>query len=223
MSDLHPTGAVRFPEPSLAHRSFSPRSKGHCTADLVVDNRCVHVESHLELVSLLCLLRMPGVVGVREQQLYEWYDHDGVVHDYYFDLVADYADGTSVAFAVRPEARLKLAYRTQLAIIRRQALDEGAFDDVRFLTEKSFDTITRHNAELFYGSRHPDPVVDDAARSVIRAMSGTATVGQLKTRIGQGGNGFRAVVRLVASGVLAPLRHERLTSSTLLLKKEQVQ
>lgn len=223
MSNHPASGAIRLPEPSLADRTFSPRSKGHCTADVVIDERCLHVESHTELVALLCLRAAPGVVAVREQQLYEWFDHDGVVHDYFFDLMADYEDGRTVAYAVRPVARLSLHYRTQMEIIRQQALSEGAFDDVRFLTERSFDASTRHNAALLHGSRHPDPDVDSAARTVVREMSGTATVADLRTRIGHGGAGFRAVVRLVRAGILAPLRHERLTSSTLLLKKEQVQ
>ena len=220
----HPaSGAVRLPEPSLAHRSFSARSKGHCTADVVIDGRRLHLESHTELVAILCLRASPGVVAVREQQLYEWFDHDGVVREHFFDLVADFARGTTVAFAIRPVARLSLRYRKEMEIIRQQAIAEGAFDDVRFLTERSFDAATRYNAALLHGSRHPDPGTDAAARAVVREMSGTATVGDLRDRIGHGGAGFRAIVRLVGAGVLQPLRHERLTSSTLLLKKDHVQ
>ena len=132
-------------------------------------------------------------------------------------------DTTTPERSVRPVARLSLRYRREMEIIRQQAMAEGAFDDVRFVTERSFDAATRHNAALLHGSRHPDPDTDAAARAVVREMSGTATVGDLRDRIGHGGAGFRAVVRLVGAGVLAPLRHERLTSSTLLLKKDHVQ
>lgn len=142
--------------------------------------------------------------------------------EHYFDILVEERSGRWVAYAVRPEARITEEYEDRMSIIRAKAIEEGFVSDVRFLTEISFDAVTKHNAALLHGPRQPDPAVDEAARTVVRAMSGSVAIGALCERIGRGGASFRAVVRLLRSRHLQLLHHERIARPSHVIKIEEI-
>lgn len=219
MSNYYSSGPVRFPEPSVADRQGATGTPTNCNADCVVHDRRMKVDSHLELACLMCLSADPNVWELREQQRFEWHDRDGVVHKHYFDFLASYRNDEVVAYAVRPKARLTPSYKDDLSLIRRQAIDAGVAHDMRVLDEHAFDPVTIYNAELLHGLRHKDPVVDAIAQKVVRAIKGTAKIEELSALMGCGGTGFRALVRLFQTSVLATVRHERITPKTLVYKR----
>ncbi|QFT61828.1 hypothetical protein [Roseivivax sp. THAF30] len=219
MSNHFSSEAIRFPAPSVAQRKGTTGTPTNCNADCVVDGRAMKVDSHLELTCLMCLVADPNVVGVREQQRFNWYDREGVVHKHYFDFIVDYRSGEVIGYAVRPRAELTAKYEDDLSMIRRQAIDAGFVDDMRVLDENAFDPVTVFNAELLYGSRHEDPVADAMAEKIVRAIKGVMKIEELSSLMGCGGSGFRALVRLFRTSVLATVRHERITPETLVYKR----
>lgn len=116
----------------------------------------MRVKSHLEMVGLHHLVAHPDTVINLEQQDFEWHDRGGKGRRHYFDMLVETRSGVWTVCAVRSAARIDIAYLDRLSLIRNQAIDAGFVVDVRFLTETSFDAITRHNATLLHGSSHPD-------------------------------------------------------------------
>jgi hypothetical protein len=69
------------------------------------------------------------------------------------------------------------------------------------MTEKDFSPSERHNAELVHETRR-QPMLqhDDHVRKVTAEILGAVTIGDVVGMAGLGGDGFRAVVRLLADG-----------------------
>ena len=208
-------------EPSLNDRRPANASKGHCTGHLMVGpwpGRVLYIESHLELNWAHCLDAHPQTALLREQVAFDWQDGAGTWRTHYFDQFVEQRDGRRIAYTVKPEARLTGRFMTEIACIARQARQTGFVDDVRLLTDLDLDPIELSNARLSYGMRVPDAEADAAAGRVLAAMSGVVTLGELVERIGLGGRGYRALIRLVRKGRLRATRHEHLTHSTQVFK-----
>lgn len=213
------------PEPSRGHRRGGYASPKNFNGDAIIGDgpgRVLTADSHGELIANLCLAAHPDTADLVEQQRFAWHDRNDVPHDHFFDVIVTERTGRRVAYAVRPAARISIEYEDRLGLIRMQAIAAGFVSDVRFITESSFDAVTKHNAALLHGSRQPDAVADGAAETIVREMSGAITIRTLSERIGLGGSGFRAVVRLLRSRHLQTLHHERIARSSLVIKIKEV-
>lgn len=228
-SHEYPRG-FRPPLPSTAERSVALTSRAHFCGHIVIGDgsgrgaiaglpeRIVQVESNLELKWCLCLSLRPDIADLREQVGFDWFDEDGVERRHYFDLVVTRTDGVRIACAIRPAARTDGRFGRQMPLIADQARAKGFADDVRLLTDKDLDAVELHNAWLLHGVRAGDPPADAVAAEVVAGMSGTASLADLTARTGLGTAGSRALLRLVRSGHLRPLRAEQITSATILYK-----
>lgn len=64
----------------------------------------------------------------------------------------------------------------------------------------------------------PDAEADVAAVDVLAAMTGVQTLGDLTNRVALGARGYRALIRLIRTGKLRAIRHERITHITEVFK-----
>ncbi|WP_102227001.1 PDDEXK family nuclease [Acidimangrovimonas sediminis] len=229
MSDLSIGGGVRLPEFSLGDRATQVGSTQHFTGGIVLNSgpgsdgpgRRVGVESHHEANASLLLAARPEVIDLVEQVRFDWFDQDGEIHKHYIDLVATERDGTVVGYAVRPLARVKDAYLAQLVRVKEQAIDQGVLHDFRLFTERDICPAELYNAKLFHSVRRPDCFADPVAKDVVGQMTGVVAIGRLVEQTRLDGMGFRALVRLIRSGHLQTLHHERITHSSLVFKTKE--
>jgi len=210
------SGGIRLPDASRGDRKTQVGSTQHFTGGGVFgDGSGVRVgtESNLEKKALLLLSARPTTLDVVEQVAFEWYDEHGEYHTHYTDLVVTQTDERVVGYAVRPSQRAGLKYTTKLARIKEQAIREGVVNDFRLFTEQDVCPVELFNAQLIHGVRRPDCFADPVLQDVAGASAGVTTIGDLVDQSGLEGMGFRAAVRLIKSGHLQMVRHERIKRS----------
>lgn len=214
-------GGRSLPEFSRGNRKTQVGSTKNFTGCAVLGDGPgyrVNTESHLEAQATLLLAARTTTLELVEQVEFEWYDQDGEYHSHYIDLVATQADGQDVGYAVRPTKRASPDYIKKLARIKEQAVHQGVLDDLRLFTEKDVCPVEWHNAKLFHGVRRVDCFADPVAQDVAGRLVGVTTIGDLVDQTGLEGMGFRAIVRLIRSGHLQTVRHERIEHTTEVFK-----
>jgi hypothetical protein len=219
------TGGILLPEASAGDRATQVGSSHHFTGQIVIGDgrgRVLGTESHLEMKATLILAARPETAALFEQIAFEWKDATGASRTHYIDLMVQQHDGQWVGYAVRPWARLSKAYLADLARIKAQAIASGFLWDFRIFTDRDVDPIDLFNARLLHSVRVAEPDADAAARSVAAAITGVTTIGALVADIGIHGQGFRAIVRLIRSGHLQPVRHERIDHGTEVFKAREL-
>lgn len=215
-----PSEAYHLPAESRAERTIAAASRGHCTAFPVLGEgpgQRMHAESHLELCHFLLLNADRGIADLREQVRFRYGARDE--HEHFFDVVATRTTGERIAFTIKPEDRLRsgrfLAEMQEIAWwVRRKAFAH----DVRLLTDADVDPVDLHNARIVAAVRESDPEADAAARAAVGALTGAVSVNDLTAATGLGARGYRAVLRLIRSRALQPVRRERITPSSLVLR-----
>lgn len=211
-----PSG-IKLPTASQADRNIANASKGHCTAHVVLgDNEGyrVQAESHLELCNLFLLNARRDVARLKEQALFVWNDN-GHPKRHFFDVLAFLKNGRSIAFTVKPEARIKSGrFLNEMQEITHHALAAGFCDEVRLVTEKSIGRIDLRNAMLFAAVRTPDPEAEEVAMNIAANLLGSASLRDLTIRTGMAARGYRALIRLIRKGHLHPSTHEVITPKT---------
>ncbi|MCL3881025.1 hypothetical protein [Marivita sp. GX14005] len=218
-------GGIRLPAFSRGNRKTQVGSTKHFTGGLVLgDQEGVRLgtESHLETNAALLLGYRPNTLDLVEQIQFAWYDEHGEFFDHFIDLVVTRIDGTVCGYAVRPASRVSQAYECKLARIKEQAIAQCFLDDFRLFTEEDVCPVELHNAKLFHSVRRPDAFADPVAQDASRKVCGTTTVGALVDETRLEGMGFRAIVRLIRSGHLQMVRHERIERSTEIMRTRMI-
>lgn len=195
----------RPPGPSLTTRHVHSKSSGACRPSVVggKQSREIMCESGLERKAALVLLTHPQVVDLREQpQAVRWTDALGVERRHTFDFLATLVDRRKIAVAVKPVIKANRRRLPEtLAVIAGQMAPAFA-DGVLMITEADLPRDTVHNAALLHHARRgADPDADHAVGLLV-AEAGSGTVGELVAASSLGGAGFRAVMRLIASGTI---------------------
>jgi len=225
MSYHFSSGGIRLPEFSRGNRKTQVGSTKHFTGGLVFgENEGVRLgtESHLETNAALLLSYRPTTLDLVEQVQFSWYDEHGEYFDHFIDLVVTRVDGAVVGYAVRPTSRVSHAYQCKLARIKEQSIAQCFLDDFRLFTEENVCPIELHNAKLFHSVRRPDDFADPVVLDALADAAIVTTVGDLVDRTRLEGMGFRAVVRLIRSGHLQMLRHERIERSTEVIRTRMI-
>ena len=218
---IYDKDGIRLPEPSAGDRATQVGSSHHFTGQIVLGDgrgRVVGLESHLEMKAALILAARSSTDALFEQIAFEWRDAEAASRIHYLDLVVRRTDGRWIGYAVRPRGRVTPTYLADLARIKAQAIGAGFLSDLRLFSEDDVDPVALFNAKLLHAVRVPDPVPDAAVRTVAARITGVTTVGALVHETGLGGAGFRAVVRLIRSGHLMPIRHVRIDRDTEVCK-----
>ncbi len=169
-----------------------------------------------ELTHLLLLNADPGIVDLREQALFRFGPRDASRH--FFDVVATRRCGTRIAYTMKPEVRLRSGrFLEEMGEVAWWVREKRFADDVRLPTDADVDPVALHNAKVIAAVRAPDPEANAAAGRAADALVGGASLLDLTAMTGLEERGYRAVLRLVRSGRLAPARRERISPSTVLL------
>ncbi len=219
------SGGIRLPEASRGNRATQVGSTRHFTGGGVFgDGGDVRVgtESHLEKNALFLLSSRQTTLDVVEQVAFDWYDEHGEYHTHYMDYVVTQVDGNVVGYAVRPTQRAGREYTTNLARIKEQAIHQGTLNDFLLFTEQDVCPVELFNAELIHAVRRPDCFADPVMQDVAGSFVGVATIGDLVDRSGLDGMGFRAAVRLIKSGHLQMVRHERIKRSSEVFRAREI-
>jgi hypothetical protein len=218
-------GGIRLPEASSGDRSTQVGSSYHFTGQIIVGDgpgRCLGTESNLEKKGALILSTRPETAAIFDQIAFRWCDENKIYRTHYIDLVVQQCDGDWVGYAVRPTKFATVEYIAKLARIKAQAKLQSFLSDFRLFTEEDVDPTELFNAELLHSVRVTDPDADEIAKRVVSKCSGVTAIGVLVTETGLDGMGFRAVVRLIRSGHLKLVQHERITYATELFKSQEV-
>lgn len=193
------------PLASVASRLPPKKSAGSFRGSIVNPrtNREIVFESTLERDMAYILPNLPTVVGVRDQVgPVEYVDEDGVFREHTFDFVADHADGSSTAIAVKPARRVgPSGIEKTLGLISTQQPRTAD----RFVV-RTGDHITRDraaNARLLHRALRTWNEADIAdVMAVASTLRGTAPIRAMVATSRTFGHGFMAVACLIAHGVL---------------------
>ncbi|WGW05096.1 PDDEXK family nuclease [Tropicibacter oceani] len=218
-----PTGGRVLPKQTVYLRKVAKGRKEHFTGHFVVgepgDERILDIESHTELMVGLVLSARRDVVALENQVPFRWLADNGRPATHFFDFRANLADGTRIAVMVKSAHRLKSErLRRELEAVARQVTPDFA-DRVVVMTEKHLDRIEVHNAEIMHEMRESEPSVDAAARREIQALHGEISIDRLQDAIGAGGQGFRAIVRLLRTGVLELAGPQRISPDAIVRRR----
>jgi hypothetical protein len=161
------------------------------------------------------LLSERDTVDVLEQVgPFVWHDETGKVHDHYLDHVVVKSDGSRLGLADKAYDRVTPDLEDELKQVRQAAVTGGRLNEVYLVTEYGRNPIDLYNAELFRGCRDLEPEVDEAALRIARSLGGEVPLRDLITQVGFGARGFRALVRLIARGVLQQVEQGKITADT---------
>ncbi|MBS1303260.1 hypothetical protein, partial [Loktanella sp. SALINAS62] len=213
---------IYLPEPSRAGRSVAGAATGHCTANLVLGDDCgvrVQAESWLELCHLLQLDAKSSVVDLQEQVFF-YYGHDRKkLNHKILDVVTVQEDGQRIAYTIKPEVRLVSgSFLAEMQIVAGWMKKLDFVDDFRLLTDRDIDPIDLNSALMFTAVRKADPDADAVARCVVGKLHGGRSISDLTADTGMKDRGYRAVVRLMRSGVLKPMVRKMITPKTIVIK-----
>lgn len=221
MFDEDENGFAILHEPSNCDRRPATASKGNNTGHFIAGlwpGRVFFYESIGEKNHGLCLNEHPLTKMMREQVAFTWQNRRGQWVRHFFDIFVEQTDGRRIAYSVKPEARLTNKFMAEIVRIAEQVKETGFADDVRLLTDADLDPVELENAKLTYAMRVPDAEADAAAVDVLADMTGVQTLGDLTNRVALGARGYRALIRLIRTGKLRAIRHERITHITEVFK-----
>jgi hypothetical protein len=198
-------------------------SAGHCTTHAVLGNGAgVHTqgESMLELRLQLILNARRDVAEIYEQVRFI-YGFEGVKpNEHIFDIVTVLTDKTVIAYAVKPEIRLKSGrFIQQMQEVSWWVRKLGFADDVRIITDADVHPVMLHNAEIFAALRgHHDPEAEEMAYRVVMNIpqGGAESLRALTFATGMAERGYRALLLLVRKRILEPVRDEKIGPKTLM-------
>lgn len=200
-------------KPSLATRLPRRPARRAGRSTLVgPDRRQRYAESFLEAKAFTVTLARPEVRDLREQPAPITYlDSGGRTRKHTFDAIVDFHDGTRLALVVKPEALVARQRTDQLVTLLAAELPAEVADGVVLMTERDVGPDALHDAKLLNTARlHPRPDHDAVLRAHLGQRSGSATVADLCRDSGLGGDGFRAVARLIFDGTLTKLSPGRI-------------
>lgn len=229
-------GGIHLPLPSRAQRAIPAASSAHCTAQAVLGNGQgirTDAESWLELCNLHLLNAKQDVAELREQEVFSfgWDPED--LEDHIFDVVATLTSGLRIAYTVKPEVRLNSrpgnrnkngeryddrTFMEKMGQVTWWATEYSQlYHDVRLVTEADINQIDLRNAQVFAAVREPDDEADAIAFAVVKAIpaEGGRSLRDLTIETGLQARGYRALIRLMRSGMLRAIQHEIIRPTTV--------
>lgn len=217
-------GGISLPARSTADRNVAKASAAHCTGHTVIgdgDGVVMQAESYLELCNLQLLNAKLNVTSLKEQVRFTFGFHKLRQQEHVFDVVADLENGDRIAFAVKPTVRLRSGrFLSEMQTVAWWVRERGFADEVRIISEADFSPTDQKNAAIFAAVRGSDPAADEAARRVAENIpsSRSRSLRALTIETGLEARGYRALLRLVRSGVLVTPGHLVLTPNAAVMK-----
>lgn len=213
---------IILPAASRAERTVPRASTAHCTVNSVLgrdEGVRFQSESLLEFRHKLILNSNGNVADMREQVRfrYGWHEEREVV----FDLFLVLKDGSRLAGDVKPAVRLLSGrHLGKLQEVAWWVREKNFADEVRLFTEADIDPVELFNAKVFSAVRGSDPKADAAAIAIAATLEGGRSLHDLTAEIGLQARGYKALIRLLASGALRTLGHIRIKPDTVVAKAD---
>lgn len=149
-----------------------------------------------------------------------WTDDKEKRHEHFLDHVVFKKDGRRLGLTDKPYLRVTEEFEKEIQQVLEDGRELDVIDDLFLVTEFARDPIKLHNAELFRGCRDLEPEVDAIALTVASELVGEMSLQALVAEVNRGPRGFRALVRLIQSGVLQLKNEEKISFSTVVQKGE---
>ncbi|MBB4001190.1 hypothetical protein [Aurantimonas endophytica] len=141
---------------------------------------------------------------------------DGSDGSHTFDFLVEEPDGSVIAYAVRPEAKVDEKLDMAIRCIREQSL-AGFADAAVIVTERFITKARLHNANEILDSREHRNASDVAvAGEFVKRIRCGVMFHDLVEALRLGPRGRTAILCLVDDGILDFVQRERLTAATLL-------
>lgn len=164
--------------------------------------RQIYAESGLEAGLFTWLIARPDVIEIHEQFRVS-YTNGGIPHDHYVDVVVTLADGTRVAFFVKPAMQVAKVGLDRLIRIITETGD-CKFHDYRILTELDIDSTTIANSErIVRCGRNFDRDALTLVRDHLRALPFVVTPRLVAQQTGLGKRGSNALIAMLQSDDVA--------------------
>lgn len=219
---------ISLPRASQADRNVQKASAGHCTAFGVVgDDKGIRVQGESLLEHRVHLLINSGgnVANLREQVRFYFGWDPKKQQQHVFDAFATLKTGERIAFAMKPEMRLRSSNRDKVDFMDHMqtvawwVYEKDFADDVRIFTEADIDPIELHNAQVLNAVREYDAEADLVAKQVIGSLpkGGGVSLCELTKTTGMGARGYRALLRLLRTGDARLQSKVRITPATIVL------
>lgn len=218
----------RPPQSTTAGLMFPARSKltvrGFTLAMLPAEKRWRQITSASQGERETCLLALadPNLWNLHDQpETVAFLDVDGRQRTHRFDYLAEYRDGSKVALAVKPEARVEsLNFRTTLKAIRRD-LPLGFADKVCLVTEQNRHPKEVQNAQLLnFFRRSPDADADALTRERIASLTDELSIQELIAPLAIGARGYRAAFRAIFAGLLQANTQELISTNSIVTPRK---
>ncbi len=210
---------------SLATRKYDYRSQA--SARYFMSTPCgrqLNSESRLEGSFATVALARPDIETLYEQPApVTYFDHDGKAKRHWFDFLVVKTDGSRWMVAVKPAARATQRFRSEMSLIAAQVSTRVA-QGVWIITEAAVPPAAVTDARLLL-SVLQDRDFETYARltEMVRTIPGAVAIKELASAVVGARSGFRAVVRLIAEGVLERVDASPLTPSAFVRPASSVQ
>ncbi|WP_315810672.1 hypothetical protein [Bradyrhizobium sp. SZCCHNR3107] len=206
---------------SVASRFPALKSRGTCRGFVVYQNRVVVFESHLELIAFFLLSLLPTTATIFDQPTAVDYRDGEARHRHTFDFLVINHDGKRAMIAVKPAVQVRKSGINRILRLIAEQIPAGIADSVHLITDADFTYADRYNAtQAFDCSRFPNVEHDNAVNLLMAELVGAVRIVDIVNASGLGGMAFRAVIRLITSGVLVPVKpRERITPDSLVIRK----
>lgn len=210
---------------SLATRKFDYRSQA--SARVFMSTPCgrqLIPESRLEACFAAVALARPDIETLYEQPApITYFDFDGKAKRHWFDFLVVKTDGSRWMVAVKPAARATQRFRSEMSLIARQVSTDVA-QGVWIITEAAVPPAAVSDARLLLSVRQ-DQDFEAYARltELARTIPGAVAIKELASAVVGARSGFRAVVRLIAEGVLERVDASPLTPAAFVRPASGVQ
>lgn len=186
--------------PSLGSRQPALRSRYSSTGFIVESDRVLNFESRPERFAGEVFATDPKNRFILEQPPRIAYRDGGTVRHHTFDFYTETTDGSRTLIAIKHSRRLKSSGIWRTINLISEQVGRGAADQIALMTELDFSPNERFNAELAHESkRFPVAPYDAHVREITADIQGTITVGDVVALSELGAEGFRSLVRLIAS------------------------
>lgn len=212
IQDAEHSSGVTLPLMSRAARNVTMRSRYSCRGWTWITRRSdgrrvrVQFESLLELLVIQMSATLPNFVDLIEQPFeVAFVDSMGKPGRHHIDLLVIRDDGSRLAVAIKPAAKVDAQFRETLAAVKRHLPAELA-DDLILVTDDDFTRAQAQNAlRYFEFSKHADIEADNAVARSIASSSGILKMSDLAHLTGLAGRGYRAAFRAAFRGQLQVL------------------
>jgi hypothetical protein len=147
---------------------------------------------------------------------------DGLWHTHTFDYLVVFDDDFKRAVSVKPLVFLESSNIRRIHQLLAAQMSPATANQINLVTEQNLSRDDNFNGELICALlQDSNPEQDAVVEKLVKGLIGTTTIGELADASGLKGYGFRAAVRLIASGRLQMVEKARITHSAVVRRPER--